>query len=102
VVLEGIRVLGREGDALADIFPSIHRTSFFGLNINILPQRLAAFLLLQDVASKGGIAWDQTGASNNRGRSAPWTTPCLSVKEQTEKEERNFPVFFPDFLMKPV
>jgi hypothetical protein len=29
-------------------------------------------------------------------------TPCLPFKEQTEKEERNFPVFFPDLLMKPV
>jgi hypothetical protein len=50
--MEGISLLGREGDALADIFPSIHRTFFFGLNINTVPGRMAPFLLLQDVAPR--------------------------------------------------
>lgn len=66
-MLEGIRVLGREEGALADIFPSTHRTSFFGLNINTVPRGTAAFLLLRDVAPRGGIAWGQSGANPSRG-----------------------------------
>jgi len=64
-VLEAIRVLGREGAALANIFPSTHRTSFFALNINTVPLKLAAFLL-QDVASRGEIVWGQTGVHPSR------------------------------------
>lgn len=112
-MLEGIRVLRREGDALADIFPNTHRSSFFDLNINTVPWGMVAFLLLQDVAPRGGITWgsnrgpSQSRMSQTCGRSAPWMTPFLTFKERTEKGERNFPVFLPpppkhDFLMKPV
>lgn len=107
-MLEGIRVLGREGDALADIFPSTHRTSFFGLNINTVPWGTAAFLLLQDVAPRRGIVWGQTGANPSRG--------CLKraegqlhgwhlvyrLKSRLKKRKGTSPSFFPDFLMKPV
>lgn len=44
----------------------------------------------------------QSRMSQTCGRSAPWMTPCLPFKKQTGTAERNFPVSFADFLMKPV
>lgn len=101
--IEGISLLGWEGDALADILPSIHRIFFVGLNIN------TPFLLLQDAVSREGIAWGQTRANSSRGyclKSAEgqlhgWNL-VYHLKSKRNRRKGTSLSFFPDFLTKPV
>jgi hypothetical protein len=68
-----------------------------------------AFLLLQDVAPRGGIAWSQTGANPSRGcclkrvegQLHGWN---LVYRLKTRRKKRKFPSssVIPDFLTKPV